>query len=389
MRIAIVEMDYHVADLDGFCRIFDHTLHELTILTTKPNYARLQQEADAGKCRWILIAEESLKNFFSRHLQDLNTHDLIYFNTIASRYSAYARTKFTAPTVLRVHNANTYLQPWSHLYFSAQPFYVYKAISYLVREFVFQLDWYYLPKIIKRMNFFTFNDKSIEEFIRQHHYLPEEKIFPAIPSSVSAGEFPALSSTETIRICIPGLIDSRKRNYLEVAEAWRLAGPLIGNKVELVLLGKPIGNYGREVLAKLKELQHINFSVISFDHFVEQEIFNDYLSKSHLLISPNIETTSFRIYQEVYGKTKFPGIIAEMVKFGLPTIFPAHFSMDEEFQKHIEAYSNPAELSALIVKYCNQPELLKSRAANFRNFIRARYNPEIIVKQIETFLRRS
>jgi hypothetical protein len=122
---------------------------------------------------------------------------------------------------------------------------------------------------------------------------------------------------------------------------------------------------------------------------VEQKIFNDYLSKSHLLISPVIETTSFRIYAEVYGETKFPGSIGEMVKFGLPSFFPDHFHMDEEFQKYNEAYSNPAELSLLIIKYCNQPELLKNFVTEFRNFIRVRYSPEIIVKQIEIFLQHS
>ena len=386
MRIAVIEADYHVVDLDGFCRIFYNSTYEIIILTTATNYQRLQDEKYISRYKWILKKEESLDHFFATNLHILQSCDLIYFNTVASRYRAYIKLKFDAVRVMRIHNVNNYLQPWKHLYISADPFYLYKAASYFFRETLLQLDWFYLPKILRKIDFYCFVDKSIETYVRQHHYLPESKIFPSLPISVAPREFPEFSPTDTFRFCITGLIDSRKRNYEEVLKAFELAAPQFKHKVELVLLGRPVGRYGKEIIRAFKSLESSNLSVISFNQFVDQNVYNDYLSKAHLLISPIREKTFFRIFKEIYGKTKFTGSIGEMVKFGLLSLFPKHISFDTEFQQLVDQYANTSELSRLIIKYAEQPGLLKTSTEQFRKFIQSRYNAENILKEVQHFL---
>ncbi len=387
MVISFIELEYHLLDLDSFCKVFEKSTHVITLYVTEKIHRTFQLQPYAARYNWVVKPDDkSVRAFFVEHFDVINKSDWIYYNTIASNYKTYYKFKFYGKTVLRIHNAHTYLQPLKHWYIKPTFFNVFKAASYMMREFFGALDFYYLPKVVKRMDYYCFADENVKNYVVENNITDTTKIFPTIPGSVFNGEFKPLIYAEKIRICIPGIIDERKKDYAPVIDALKLLIPLLENSVELILLGKPVGKYGQWVIEEFKKLSSQNLSVISFTGFVEQSKFNEIMFGSHLLLTPTLETTTFRAYKEVYGKTKASGSVGEMVKYGVPNLFPSYIYFDCEMEKIIDRYTTPQTLATALLKFINDKNHLAKRTNEVRVFIKARYSVEGILEKVEKFM---
>ncbi|MBL7937247.1 MAG: hypothetical protein JNM51_15670 [Bacteroidia bacterium] len=256
-----------------------------------------------------------------------------------------------------------------------------------MREFIGELDFYYLPKVVRNMDYYCFADENVKNYVIENKICEKERIFPTIPGSVFSGEFKPFEIKNKIRICIPGIIDERKKNYIPVIEALNLIKNNIQHPIEIVLLGKPVGKYGQWVIDEFSKLDTENLSVISFTGFVEQAKFNELMFGSHLLITPTKETTVFRIYKEIYGKTKASGSVGEMVKYGIPNLFPSYIYFDTEMENIIDRYTTSQTLATELLKYINDIDYLNTRAQQVRGFVKERYSVDIIAKKIDDFIK--
>ena len=153
-----------------------------------------------------------------------------------------------------------------------------------------------------------------------------------------------------------------------------------------MLLGKPVGKYAQWVIEEFNKLKSENIQITSFTGFVEQTKFNELMFGSHLLITPTLESTVFRVYKEIYGKTKASGSVGEMVKYGVPNLFPDYIYFDSEMEKIIDRYSTPQELANQILKFVNDKEFLVSRTQVIRQFIKKRYEVSHILNEINAFM---
>jgi hypothetical protein len=192
MRIAVVEIDYHSADLDGFCRTFEKDNFDIAIFTTKAIFERLNQEAYVNKFKWVINETSSIRRFLLLNKTLIDSYDLIYFNTLASQYKTILKCNFSKRTILRIHNANTYFKPASNFFVPTTAFFAFKIASYLMREYFIKGHWYALSRAVSSMDYYVFPDKNIQEYVSLNEYCPKEKILPFIPGSVNSGLFPMI-----------------------------------------------------------------------------------------------------------------------------------------------------------------------------------------------------
>jgi glycosyltransferase involved in cell wall biosynthesis len=388
MVISFIELEYHLLDLDSFCKVFEGSSHDITLYTTLKIHHTFKNQPYANRYKWVVKPDDQKPvSFFKEHYQAISKADWIYYNTIASHYKTYNDLNFKGKTILRIHNAHTYLQPLKHWYIIPTFFNLFKGASYIVREFIGELDFYYLPKVVRKMDYYCFADENVKNYVIEHNITDKSTIFPTIPGSVFKGEFKPFEIKDKIRICIPGIIDERKKDYAPVIEALKLIKDTIQHPIEVVLLGKPVGKYGQWVIGEFTKLSSKNLSVISFTGFVEQSKFNELMFGSHLLITPTLETTVFRIYKEIYGKTKASGSVGEMVKYGVPNLFPSYIYFDKDMEQIIDRYSTPQSLADHLLKFIRDKNYLETRATQVREFIRERYSVTTISEKIEKFIK--
>lgn len=387
MVISFIELEYHLLDLDCFCKVFEKSTHDITLYTTQKIYNTFKDQTYAKRYKWVVKHDnQSTSSFFKEQFDSINKAEWIYYNTIASNYATYNTLNFKGKTILRIHNAHTYLQPLQHWYIIPTFFNLFKAASYFVREFIGELDFYYLPKVVKKMDYYCFADENVKHYVIEKNICQKDKIFPTIPGSIFNGEFKPFNSTEKIRICIPGIIDERKKDYLPVINALKLIKNSIKQPVEIVLLGKPVGKYGNWVIEEFSKLKSDTISIQSFTGFVEQAKFNELMFGSHLLITPTKETTVFRIYKEIYGKTKASGSVGEMVKYGIPNLFPDYIYFDDEMRKVINNFNSPESLANELNRFINDRNYLENRTEEVRQFVKKRYSVDVLNEQIEKFI---
>ncbi len=388
MVIAFIELEYHLLDFDSFCKVFEKSELNITLYVTEKIHFTFKNQPYAERYKWVVKQNnKSVSNFLEENFDSINNADWIYYNTIASNYKTYNRFQFKGKTILRIHNAHTYLQPLKHWYIIPTFFNLFKAGSYFVREFIGELDFYYLPKVVNKMNYYCFADENVKNYVLENKITTKEKIFPTIPGSVFNGEFKPFEIRERIRICIPGIIDERKKNYAPVIEALKLISSKLTEPIEIVLLGKPVGRYAEWVIEEFNKLQTPHILITSFTGFVEQSKFNELMFGSHLLITPTLESTVFRTYKEIYGKTKASGSVGEMVKYGVPNLFPDYIYFDKEMGRIIDRYSTSQELANQILKFVNDKTFLISRTNEIRTFIKQRYEVSGISDDISNFMK--
>ena len=386
MVISFIELEYHLLDFDCFCKVFEQTNDDITLFVTNKIHTTFKNQPYAARYKWVVKKDnESVNDFFKIHFNEINKGDWVYFNTIASNYKTYYQLKLKGKTILRIHNAHTYLQPLKHWYIIPTFFNLFKTASYLVREFLGELDVYYLPKVVNKMDYYCFADENVKNYCAEKKLCDASKIFPTIPGSVFKGEFKPFEISNTIRICIPGIIDERKKNYAPVINALKLLqhGEQL---VEVVLLGKPVGKYGAWVIEEFNKLSSATLKVISFTGFVEQEKFNELMFGSHLLITPTLETTVFRAYKEIYGKTKASGSVGEMVKYGIPNLFPDYIYFDSEMSTIINRYHHAESLAQELQHFITNKDYLINRTNEIRTFVAERYSVNKISHQVQNFM---
>lgn len=384
MKIAVFELDYHFADLYNFCKLFQGTTHEITVFTKVDINERFSGDKISSSFRWVIKDQEALSVFLERNLTLINSHDLIFFITIASGYRAIFKTRFLIPTILRIHNSHSYLRPKSYIHIPKSFFNIYKSISYIFREMILSRDFYYIPKLIEKFNFVCFPDYFVENYVIEKNLIRKEKIFPCLPS---ASCFSIDNQIDVLKlaldICILGAIDRRKRDYILVVNAIKDALPNLKNPIRLTLLGKPIGKYGRKVIRQFKELECDNFQLVSFEQFVSQEEFNHILEKTDMILAPMIEESSFRIYTEIYGKSKTSGSFLDLVRFGKMVSLPVFFYTDFSLTGLIDKYESFQKLAEILVKYTNNRKSLLRRSQNLKFFLIQHYSPKKILNEFE------
>ena len=159
-----------------------------------------------------------------------------------------------------------------------------------------------------------------------------------VPFRLAAKDYrPTTDFTEVVFV-IPGKIDGERRDYLgllksikklDQAHAWRL-----------VLLGRPVGAYGRRVLAAAERLNRSSKRplVQYFSEYVSREEFERVLAQATHVVGPAPGRT--------YGKGKDSGALYDVFRCNKVGIFDEDYFYDQRspLRKALVTYRGPREL---------------------------------------------
>jgi hypothetical protein len=363
MKIALIELDFHVDSVDGICKVFEDSVHHLFIFTTEDNIRILSQRSYFKKHEWFSLKKWSKTEFLKQQSEQINSCDGVFINTISSDFKVFAQFNFKPLTILRVHNAYKMFAPFSHIKIYPNPKGIFKALSYFVREVVLDAFWYYRPQVVKKMDYFTFPDQAIVDYLMSRQLIPSDKIAPVFPIKVLDEKVLPMNIIipGEVHITIPGGVDKRRRDYEPVVDALRKTIGRSPVKIFLYLLGKCNGAYGRKVVQELRALENDKFSVVYFSDFVSQHDFDEIMRKTNLVISPVNPDALTQLYGEIYGKTKISGSITDIVLFPKPLIMPQSYALNEHWKKVFFTYENSEDLSNIILDLVHKPDEITKR----------------------------
>ena len=386
MKIALIELDFHVDSVDGICKIFEGSNHELHIFTTEKNFSILKNRSYANKHTWNLLKSKNKLAFLNAKKQEINSCDGVFINTISSDFGCFAKFDFKPTTILRIHNAYKVFAPWNHLKIYPNILGIWKVISYVFREIIWDRFWIYRPQVVKKIDFFTFPDKAIVDFLLKNNIIPKEKIAPVLPIKVFDETVQLkINESETINFTIPGGMDRRRRDYLPVLNAFKILLPQTIKKISLSFLGKCNSNYGREIISEFKKLSGENFKINSFEDFVPQADFDSIMNETDVVISPVNADGLTQIYGEIYGKTKISGSITDVVLFPKPLILPSSYLLNENLKTIFDTYSSPENLSDLILGYVNDKKLIAEKTKLIFENLKENYEKKMVLNLLIDF----
>lgn len=132
MKIVLIELNFHYDSLDSLCRLFSNEENDLLVFTTKIFIINL---ALLRKVKYQILYSEVIKVAINQnHLNEINSADFIFINTISRDFRLFGKIDFAPLTIARIHNIHKTFSPFKHIVFPITPLRVFKSISYGFRD---------------------------------------------------------------------------------------------------------------------------------------------------------------------------------------------------------------------------------------------------------------
>ncbi|MCE7055296.1 hypothetical protein LZF95_11470 [Algoriphagus sp. AGSA1] len=267
--------------------------------------------------------------------EKLNESDFVILDQLYSLRELYSFSshKIGKPTLLLVHNCNTWFRP--RIPTSLVPF-----AKHVMTQ-----------KVRKQISYFAVAGENMLEYSKKELRVKNVGLIPFRyddfnPKTDLSEEL--YSHGNRIRLVVPGMISDR-RNYLELLEV--VATEALKEKVELVLLGKPDGTYGQKILIEAEALQSQGYMIRYWKGFIPQEEFEKEIREAHLLFSyfhPEYITNNGQL--ETYGVSKETGIVLLMYNKAKVGILPASFRQMKTIQNQTLTFEDFMDLKSLLLK---------------------------------------
>jgi len=185
-------------------------------------------------------------------------------------------------------------------------------------------------------------------------FVPVAKI-KIIPFSVYDPELKDMShQNERVRICIPGILSQKRRDYLSLFKVLESMPMSLLEKIEIDLLGgiSPTAGEQSDIVVKnAKRLIKNNYPIILREKaYIELDEFDIELSKADIILGNlNIDQGG----GSRYGKTKESGIPFTMIRAAKPGIMPAEYSVLQELRTSTQTFKDYSELKSIFDELTN------------------------------------
>ena len=365
IEIGILEIRRHIPVLYTFMKICKTSNTNVTIFTTKELLARLENyDIKEENFNFILKENnESYRSYLKRIEKICNDKiDLLFVNTIHETiWDLLCHITFNpqSKTILVVHHANAWLKPR----FVFNLFHMLRTIdtnlsSILIRKFIFPkfdaIDVIYRP-------------------VRDHILTDigfDKEIF-TLPTSVFEEKTYTIRQKDDklLKIVIPGLIQMHRKDFASVIPAFENLFKRFKSNIELYIPGMPVGRYGKLIYDRFNKMRETGYKISIFDSFVPDQLFDQILLKSDIILAPiKIKTRADSEIEEEYGKTVGSGVVYNAILYAKPIIVPSEFNMIKELNSSTLKYKNPGELEKQIEELIIKPDKLKKLETEaFRN----------------------
>lgn len=301
--------------------------YEIFFFTTEILQERLSKKVDKG-VNWVINKENStLIDFYKCMASEVkkNKINALLINTIEDNFSELANElkDLESKNILTLHNVNFWFNHSN--WFLSDSYKKNKHKIALKKE----IDAYcVLSDNVKNYLIETFNPKK-----------------PVFVFPYSIFEPQRSNELSEVSFAIPGSIDVSRRDYELVLKCFE--GLHNENlKFNLFLLGAPSYKYGKSIIEKAKVLKAKGVAIEFFEKLVDQDVFDNLISKSSFILSPLQPV----IREEQYGKSKETGCFFDMIRYSKPGIVPEYVPAPPQMRSSVMCYSNKESLMDLLRK---------------------------------------
>lgn len=380
-NIGILEFHFHIKYLHTTMKICKTKNTNVTVFTTKRILRRIEIYLDdKSKYNFVLKKDnESINSFLKRVKKICNEKiDLLFINTIQTScidIPRYFNFNPKSKMILTVHMVNHWMKarfstnlrnPFRCIDANASMFFIRKiilpkfnAISVIyspLKDFIKTNTNYEKPVFVLPFNFYDENKKNI-----------------------------STKKDDKIRFILPGLIEEYRRDYQTTFEIFEKLFKKYNKKIELCILGRPIGASGERILNKCNELKKKGCGIVFYNGFVPEEEYNKKLEESDIIFSPLHTVTKRETgIDEIYGTTEGSALPFEAIQYTKPLIVPDEFKVINELKSSTLTYKNREELEKILVEIIENKDKLKELKQNAEKNSKQYFSIEVLQKYFTT-----
>jgi len=360
-NIGILEFHCHVRYLYTLAKICKTNQTKVTIFTTKDLHSKLKTYIKDTSGYEIVLKEEkeSIRGFLKRVEKICNDKiDLLFINTFQltcfylPRYMGF---KPKCKTIFTVHTANAWLKP--KLVFE---------IKQIIRSIDTNLCSFIGPKLmLPKYDAINVIYPTLKKYIENETDY-KKKVFTIPFGFFDEERFEKVTDDDKkIRFMITGQIEQHRRDYDTILDAFEKIFPKYNKKIQLTLLGYPVGVYGSNIIKRCKKLEEQGYDVKYFESFVPEKDYNDSVKKVDLIILPiKIKSKGMGLVPEYYGKTKGNAGIFEGIQYAKPMILPDDFNIVKELKSSTLSYKNTGNLEEVVIQLIENKDKIKKLKQN-------------------------
>lgn len=266
-------------------------------------------------------------------LKQLNSADFIIIDQLYSFRELISFAFFTIrkPNLLIVHDCNSWFNP--------------KTPGTLINKLKNKLTSF----IKKKISYFAVAGENMQAYLQSSLQVKNSIVIPFRYADFNPTiDLPdsAYQPHTTLILAVPGMI-SQRRHYRELIET--VATEKLKGKVQLVLLGKPQGDYGDRIIQLVKEKIEEGYQIKYWTAFIPDRVFNEEIKKAHLLFSefnPVYYTDNGQ--KEIYGLSKETGISLLMLNKAKPGLLPSAFKQMASIENQSLHYRSLEHLAEIL-----------------------------------------
>ena len=151
---------------------------------------------------------------------------------------------------------------------------------------------------------------------------------------------------DIIRIVIPGLVDSRRRNYIQLLKTIKIFYAKYPNsKIIFDFLGKINKQKEPKIFYEINLInEKFNNKILFYTNFIEDKTFENNIISSDFILSNLKQNIYKQGFKEKYGITKESGVSYIIYKFTKPGIVPKWQKVFNDFENQLVNFDSYSDL---------------------------------------------
>lgn len=363
IKVGIIELDYHLECLQSSIYLFAKSDVELHVFTKKIFFDELSPICSNINVKWHIPIKDNpkaVRNFLVKQKLLLESMDLVLFNTLESNFKFFVKFKLSTIIALRIHNAYTFLNPLGNVEWPTNIFSFYKFISYIFREEILKQRTYWAARFFSEVNYLMFPNINISKYVYSNilntvEYRLLSPLPMAYPKNINTK--PKYQSNKELTIVIPGSVDPKRRNYIEIHEAFKILRTKSEKKIKVIFLGRSNLYVASKIKRTFMRICSEKLEVVFFDKRIPMVEYENYMYSCDVMLNPIKIETNYHIFKEIYGKTKISGAVTDIVRYGRPLILPQAYNVDMDMKNCCITYTNIDNLVDIILNLTNNKYL--------------------------------
>ncbi len=373
--------DWHWLSFDDLISLVND--FELKIYTT-PEYLKDMETMGAKWYRnhLLVIKEDSENNweFLNRIKSEIEKTDLLIMQTLRKEFEWFAANPFNIPMVLFVHCLNWWAFPKKKL-----------SLWETLLNHRRYLPWYFkLPsirkdnvnnrlRILNNVDKLVFHDPNMISYYNKYWKGKKHNIcwFPyfwyddlMVENNRNHDIRISSKNSSNIKFVVPGSIDSSRRAYSNIIDAFKQVAHSVECPIQLVFPGsltldssystklvelfESINMTEKNLIITYSKSDPIKLESTGVSSIPRSEYDNIFLDCDVIISQlPAEGKKMFKFYDEVYGEST-AAQFADLIRYSKPGIFPDSFKMVDEISPICDTYSSIEELINIIIKYTNR-----------------------------------